>query len=220
MIAIIGVLLAISLPFLSSVRKQGQTAEALAAQRQYSAALAQYVQTEQDYLPFLGVVGQPDQGVFPARSWPNGAPSYFRGQSTYWPTALLAMGIDLATLPQNQHRGDQNDQNDLVTTYVWLTHSAAARPEYWTGVDPPDNSGLFAGARLDECAFPSNKGLLANVGLLDERAITWDVSFGDGSASSRSLVTPTLAVPGLPRRYSCVPWRVLTTPGGIRGQDY
>ena len=101
-----------------------------------------------------------------------------------------------------------------------MTHSAVSRPEYWEGLDPPNSMLLFGGVRLDEATYPSSKGLLGDTGHPEEQPTHWAVSMFDGSAATRSITDPPLGINDLPRRYGAIPWRVFTTPGGVRGRDY
>jgi len=222
-LVVVAILIALALPILGRAREQGKFLGSLSAQRQCHLSLTQYVAAEKDYLPFLGVPGAPERGTLPDMTWRYGPPSYFRGQSYWWPTALRNHGIDLTFLPQNfgyldaYPEGDPDDPR--VGTYVWLTYAAMARPEYWVGADPPESLQLYSGVRMDEATYPASKGLLLDVGLLKDRSISWNVCMIDGSASTRSIKSPEIAI-DLQRPYGAVAWRVLTTPNGIRGRDY
>jgi len=216
-IVVVAILVGISVPALGRARKQGKATQSLSAQRQCYLAVVQYTDAESGYLPFLGVPGRPELGTLPDREWQFGAPSFFRGQSHWWPSALTTHGIDLAALPLNERYSDDDTR---IGTYIWLTYSAFARPEYWVGIDPPASRRLFAGVRLDEALYPSNKGLFLDVGIFDGKTISWNVCMADGSAASRSLAFPDANIYDLPRPYGAVPWRVLTTREGIRGRDY
>lgn len=222
-IAVIAVLLAILIPAITAVRRAGHRTTLLSSQNQHAVALFQYVQAEADYLPYLAEPGRPEAGVLAHLPWhlawpySGSPPSYFRGQSRFWPTALLAHGLDLSGLHQNAMH---DDVSGVVGTYVWLTHAAAARPRYWVGIDPPPEASLFSGVRLSECAFPAQKGLLADVANLDEDPSGWVVAMADGSTARRSTTDPPMKVEDLPRPFGSLDWRVLKTPEGILGRDY
>ena len=217
-ISIIAVLIALLLPALAAATKQGTKTETLSAHRQSAAAVMQYCDSEKGFLPFLATPGEPELGIFPDGDWGDfGAPSYFKGQSALWPTALLAHGIDLSNLPENY---TPTEGPPRLATWLWMTHSAVSRPEYWEGLDPPNSMLLFGGVRLDEATYPSSKGLLGDTGHPEEQPTHWAVSMFDGSAATRSITDPPLGINDLPRRYGAIPWRVFTTPGGVRGRDY
>lgn len=217
-ILVIAVVIAILLPALAGAKKRAKSAKVLAALAQCHVAIAQYAQEERGYLPYLARPGSPEAGTLPDADWGGGPPtSYFRGQAMVWPTALLAHGVDLTKLPGTS----REDGPPRISTYLWMTHAAVARPEYWVGRDPPGvpPPQVFSGVRLDEANFPSNKGLLASVWTLDQQATSWEVGFCDGAASVHPTHDPPLNIP-LYRPYGQVDWRVLSTFDGIRGRDY
>lgn len=222
-IAVIAVLLAILVPAIAGARRAGHRTTLFASQNQHMVALFQYVQAENDFLPYLAEPGRPAEGVLPHLPWhlawphPGSPPSYFRGQSRFWPTVLLTHGLDLSGLQQNAMH---DDVSGVVGTYVWLTHAAAARPRYWVGTDPPPDASLFSGVRLSECAFPANKGLLVDVANLEDDPSGWVVAMADGSTARRSTTDPSMKVEGLPRPFGSLDWRVMKTPEGILGRDY
>ncbi|MCC6970221.1 MAG: prepilin-type N-terminal cleavage/methylation domain-containing protein [Phycisphaerales bacterium] len=218
-IAVVAVLVAILLPTLSGAKKTAKSSRVLSALAQCHASIAQYATEERDYFPYLARVGMPESGALPDADWGDlGAPSYFRGQGLHWPTALLAHGVDLSNLPFTER---PREGPPRISTYLWMTNAAFARPEYWVGTYPPDSflPAHFAGVRQSEAVFPSNKGLLASVGVLDERTTSWEVGACDGSAAIRSLRDPPLQIE-ISRPYGCTPWRVVSTFEGIRGRDY
>lgn len=218
--AIIAGLIAILLPALSLAKRAGKTTGVLSAVQQSLTAIAQYSDSEAGFLPYLATPEHPEFGVFPEGEWEYGPPSYFRGQASLWPTALLDHGIDLSGL-QSFSRPEHGPER--ISTYVWLSHAAVSRPEYWEGIDPPESPRMFSGVRFDEAVFPSAKGLLSYVGWTNAEANTvtgWEVGMCDGSASVRSMADPPLKVDGPYRKYGAIDWRVLTTWGGIRGRDY
>lgn len=220
-IAIVALLIAIVLPALGHAKRSGKSAERLSAMRQCLAATTQYTDAAAGYLPYLATPGAPDLGVFPDGDWGDRLPpSYFRGQSQLWPTALLAHGIDLSHLPSTSRPGTGPER---VYTYFWMTHAAVAQPKYWLHGDPPNNPSLFSGVRLSGATFPSAKGLIGFVGWTAQEAESlsaWEVGMADGSAALRSVHDPPLQVDGPYRPFGAVDWRVLTTLEGIRGRDY
>jgi prepilin-type N-terminal cleavage/methylation domain-containing protein len=220
-IAIVAVLIAIVLPALGHAKRSGKSAERLSAVRQCLSATTQYADSAAGYLPFLATPGAPELGVFPDGDWGDSLPpSYFRGQSQLWPTALLGQGMDLSHLPESS-RPDSGPER--VHTYFWMTHAAVAQPEYWLHGDPPNNPSLFSGVRLSGATFPSAKGLIGFVGWTAQEAESlsaWEVGMADGSAALRSVHDPPLQVDGPYRPFGAVDWRVLTTLEGIRGRDY
>lgn len=220
-LVVLAVLIAILLPALGQARKAGRRTERLAAMRQSLAATVQYADAHAGYLPFLAEPGNPEAGTLPEEDWGTfGAPSYFRGQSQLWPTALLRHGIDLTHLPYNSRPSTGPAR---ISTYFRMTHAAVARPPYWEDVDPPDGRSLFDGVRVSEVLFPSAKGCLAFVGWTPEEAATvtaWEVGMFDGAAALRSMIDPPVQIDGPYRPFGAVDWRVFTTPEGVRGRDY
>ena len=223
-IVVIAIIIAVSLPILGSAKRQAKAVSSLSTLRQCLAGLTQYSEAERGYLPFLAIPGDPEKGVLSDRPWPDSAPVYFRGQTKFWPTALLAHGIDLSVLPEvSRLPMYENDLDDpsVLRAWVWLTHAAHARSEYWIGHYPPASDSFYTGVRLEEALYPSKKGLIGDVGLLAERwADHWNVGMVDGSASVRSRVDPPVMMSDLPRPYGAVAWRVLTTYKGMHGIDY
>lgn len=221
-IAVLAVVLAIALPALRGARNAGKDVDTLSQIRQSIAAIEMYTRSESDYLPYLGVPGDPERGTLAEVPWEHRPPTYFRGQSLYWPTALLAQGLDLSAL--RKFSIEKRPRRDLVQSFLFLTHAAQARPEYWIGEEPPDDERLYAGVRIDEVVFPSSKGVLLDVDpvLPDHSDVPLGriVGFFDGSASMKPLTNPDALVQGLDRPYAAIPWRVLTTERGARGIDY
>jgi prepilin-type N-terminal cleavage/methylation domain-containing protein len=217
-IFVIAILIAILLPALAGARKQARETERLSAMRQCFAAIALYTADEAGHLPYLAEPHKPELGALPEVPWDDLPPPYFLGQAFLWPTALLRQGSDLSGLPGMTVKGGQ--QRPRIHTFIWMTHAAHARPEYWVGEDVPDpDDTMYAGVRLDEAVFPSSKGLLLDVGW-GTRITSWKVAFVDGSASFKSTTDPPGDVEYLNRPYGAVPWRVMSTPQGIRGRDY
>jgi len=219
-LAIFAVLVAILLPALSKAKMQGKSTEVLSAIRQSIFATTQYTNEEKGFLPYLGTPEHPEAGIFPDADWGMyGPPTYFRGQSNLWPTALLEHGIDLTEMEDYFYY--PNNGPKRISTYIWMTHAAVAKPPYWVGIDPPNNPKLFGGVRNEESVFPSSKGLFGYVGWQSEQTPThWEVGMFDGSASQRSLTDPPVQVDGPYRRFGAIDWRVFTTYEGIRGRDY
>lgn len=216
-IAIVGVLIAILVPALARAKHQAKETDLLSALRQCYAGIAVYTTDERGYFPYLGVKHQPEIGALPGTIWEHAPPPYFRGQAFLWPTALLRQGTDLSGLPNMTLKQLQQPR---IHTYLWMTHAAHARPEYWVGEDvPQDSQALYAGVRIDEATFPANKGLLIDVAMQAQDSSV-KVGFVDGSVSFRSTQAPSMDVEYLNRPYGAVPWRVLTTPEGMRGRDY
>ncbi|MCL4741623.1 MAG: type II secretion system GspH family protein [Phycisphaerales bacterium] len=224
-ISVLAVILAIALPVIGSSRRQGKVAVSLSAMRQCHAAVSMYASAERGFMPYLATPEQPALGTLSDREWPFGeAPTYFRGQSSLWPSVLLDHGIDLSQLPRTsrlpEYPGDIDDPT-IIRTFFWLTHAAHARPEYWVGFDPPSSDAMYSGVRLDEAVFPASKGMFVDLGLLEARfASHWSVAMVDGSASVRTRTDPPVMMAELPRPYGAVAWRVLTTHKGMRGIDY
>lgn len=220
-LVVVSLLIAILLPALGQAKRAGRSVDRLSATRQAGTAISSYVSDSAGFLPYLATPGQPDLGIFHESDWGDlPPPSYFRGQSALWPTALLRQGIDISHLPDTSR---PETGPERIHTYFWMTHAAVARPAYWLHGDPPDDPSLFAGVRLDEALFPSSKGLLGFVGWSSSEAghmQGWEVGMCDGSAKLRSTQNPPLRVDGPYRPFGAADWRVLTTYEGIRGRDY
>ena len=203
-IVIIGILLAFLLPALAGARKQAKDTTVLSAIRQAGVAVTDYTNEESGYLPYRGEAHAPHS-------------FYFRSQAKFWPTLLSVHGIDLAgKLPRTQWV-----ESKRIETFFWLTHAAAARPEYWGDDDSViENDLLYDGVRIDEALFPSRKGMLIDVAF-NEQSTGASVVFLDGSASFIPFSqTPLYIESDLERPFAATPWHVLTTPDGIRGIDY
>lgn len=219
-ISVIAVIIAIALPALRDSRQRARKLALLSEMRQALAGVFAYADQGNGYLPYLAHPRQPDRGAMANTVWRDLPPTYFRGQSGLWATALHRTGIDLSIL---SHAYIPENKPDRVWTWFWMTHAAFARPEYWVGEDVPDDPSLYVGVRLDEATFPSAKGLLfdvASFSSLEPNAKDYKAGFADGSAGFFSAAQPPLIVEHLNRPYGAAPWRVLTTEHGIRGRDF
>ncbi len=217
-IAVIAVVIGLLVPAIGHIRKLARETAALSGLRQCGIALEQYTALDRGALPYLATPGKPEQVILSEYNLGVvNTPSYFRGQSTYWMTALQRVGLDL---PELSAVTKTSQDRPALSAFYWLTHAAFARPEYWEGTQTPSKPELYAGVRMDEVTYPSGKGLLCDVSQFEADESVWGVWFGDGSASRMNLLDPPFSVPDLRRPYQALPWRVLTTPAGVRGRDY
>ncbi len=223
-IAVVGVLIAITVPALRGAKRTAKDVESLRAIGQSVAAVAVYSRLSDDYLPYLGVPGRPERGTMPGSMWSWNPPRYFWGQTKYWPTALDRHGIDLSGIREITRLNGP----PRIRSFFFMTHAAHARPEYWVGPEIPDDERLYAGVRLGEAVFPSGKGLLLDVDFRDHvssdgaphPSVPWNIGFFDGSARTEWSDWDLDRLTDLERPYGAIPWRVLTTHEGVRGIDF
>jgi prepilin-type N-terminal cleavage/methylation domain-containing protein len=234
-IGIIAVLFALLLPALRSTRKSAIVTRHLSNMRECSNTISLYSQAYRDSFPFMGVPGQPEQGVaefndlIPPDAGMSYNAQYFAANAFHWPTVVKRAGFDIALTaePDDEAREallDRYGTSDLLRASYQLSHTLVATPEYWQlGPAPISTPSYFQATRTHQVRYTSSKGTLlaTRVGMFDQSssdAENWVlVGFADNSVFKKD---PPLEHGLQERPFACWNTPVLTTVDGIRGRDY
>lgn len=240
-LSIITLLLALSLPSLSSAKQKSNNIQSLSVLRQLMTATTMYCDDNRDYYPYFGTPGDPTGSLmiqgFDLRSKHQ---EYFSAHSQFWTSLLyphyFTSTNDLISDEVHRDKYIKHGYPDFIIPSIYLfTHTTQAAPPYWRGDDPPEDLGLYRGMRQDQIRFPSNKGII-----LDGRFVVGpnaqrgshnpDYESGIGALEgiadgSARLLNNWLGyfdrehVPGV-RPYGALPWSPLSTTDGIYGRDF
>jgi len=234
-LGILSVLLAITLPTLSSVRASAMETAAIAHQREVGSLVRQYGYDNNDEFPFFGVPGTrsgllcfaPDDPVV-AGAEVVAPPlctdvGYWSQPQLYWVSHLRFRGYDtgFVALPPEVQR--QNDGQPVVLgTIDQVTFGAYAPPEFFRPGDPQLERDHI-GQRWVRVDFPSNKVILQRPNFVrrgpsnfsNGEVISW---FADGHAEALNQRDMGPSVPV--RLVFPLPGpRGLATEGGLAGRD-
>jgi len=217
-IAIIGLLVAISLPALGSARATALKGKELATHRQLVAALHLYAEANDGYPPYINVPGQPFTPS-PMLEPSRGSFSYFRAHAIHWALPLIIAEYIPAELVVIPGLDVPTDPHEPVASTYFFSQAFAADPRFWVGERTPTDMSLLRGIKLDAVRFTAQKGIIANPSWTDQGSMEydgkWTVAFSDGSARRKEHFTVPLS-----RAYGSIPWVVLTTENGVYGLDY
>ncbi len=234
-LSICSLLLSLLVPALARARGEVRRVQAMATMQQVWIGLSLYGQDHRDALPFLATPGRPKAPlIVNGADLSNAQGVYFRPQAEYWPSVArkyFSAYPDLPEVPCFQPSGVafglSKEQDDLILrTRYWLTPTAFAAPEFWIDDRLPHHPSYFRRTRWDEISFPSQKGVLIDMGNPG-----WS-SFGYGSSRSelplwfatadgavhnrmlKDMKQDTVGRSGL----GASP--ILTTRFGLRGRDF
>lgn len=226
-LGVIAVLLAITLPALRAAKSSAQKTRREAGIRQLLVSLVAYTTEHDGVYPYLAVPGDPFtsatiDGWTSSFGWP-----YFKGQSQYWMSLMIPGYYDTRNEYVDvyfaEHQGrDPSEPNAparVVRSLLWLSHTTAAAPRYWSAPDAPLDLGLYRAVRDTEVQAPANKGLVLDV---HELALGKPALVGGCDLSVHHLDWPAEAAPSMVvgRPYGAIPWPVMSTRNGVRGFDY
>lgn len=226
LMAVIGILAAIAgllFPALATAHRTSCRGASMAHQSQVAQALMLFAHDNDDRTPYWGV---PGTELAPLIIGGQVITTSHWAQPTRWGAFLESRGYDgwqsrLAGCGVAKHV-DRPTSLWTGSTIHWLSHTLYTRDQYWTKEwerSPRD----CMGRRMIEVSFPSDKGIMFQVGslpegnspevMLDPRT-RWIVSFADGHVESPRYDSLR---PGIPSPYATLP--IETTIKGLQGRD-
>lgn len=233
-LGILSVLLAITLPTLSSVRASAMETSAVAHQREVGSLVRQFGYDNHDEFPFFGVPGTrsallclaPDDPVIagfevpaPPLCWNVG----YWSQPVHWVSHLRFRGYDtgFVSLPPEFER-QNNGQPVVFGTVDQLTFGAFAPPKFFRPGDPQLERD-HVGQRWVRVDFPSNKVILQRTNFVrrgpshfsNGEVISW---FTDGHAAALNQQDMGPSVP-IRLVFPLPGPRGLATRDGLAGRD-
>lgn len=236
-LSIISILLSLLVPTLLHARGEARRVQALATMQQVWIGMALYGGDFREAFPFLATPGRPRAPLIVNGADLSDAQGvYFRPQAEYWPSVVRKYFSGRPLLPEVpcfEPRGTsfglpKDRDDDVLWTRFWLTPNAFAAPEFWADNQPPRNPAYFRATRWDEISFPSQKGVLLDIGNSEWGDTKYNYgasplelpiwfSTADGASHVRRLKDmkrDTVGREGL----GALP--VLTTRYGLRGRDF
>jgi len=233
-LVVIAVLIGLALSLLAGARGQARLTDVLSTLRQIGAATTSYTTDFDGAFPYLGVPGQPEEGLFidgarlQTSAYQPDGPAYFM-QTMYYANLLVPTWF----ASRNALEGDSGvwlkSKNDVhfITPYR-MTATAFAAPEYWVGEEPPESLSLFRPVRTGEARFPSNKGLILhqlsgafNPSGRSPAPDAYLAAAVDGSAATHPMPSEEeLEANSVDRPYGAPPLVTMTTVGGMAGRDF
>lgn len=233
-LAIIGFLLALLAPALRPARAKADLTKQLSIQHQLLAAISMYTSDAGGYYPYFATPGNPN-GPIRVRNFDlaqQGKP-YFRAQSAYWPSIVapryLSSTADLEDDMFEDTRRQMQWPDYVIATQYWMSHAFHAAPEYWRGVQPPENLSWLTGTRIEKVRFPSSKTLLLQMTAANgpqpgpDPAVQYiDTTVGLVDGSARIVLFPPENYQDrtVSRPFGALAWPSLSTRDGIQGRDY
>ncbi len=234
-ISVLALLIGLLAPSLGQARDRSAMIRSLSTHRQLLASIALYTKDNNDALPFLGhdrALGQ--NGLVDVHGFPLGN-NYFTMQAWHWASLIVPTYFsprEAIELPgQQEYLGDVLGwPSHVVRTRFWMTYTAYAAPELWSEQRRSfaERRRLMRGMRLGEVMFPSQKGLLLDVGTgaliraQRERGQTGlSIGVADGSAREINWFTtnPDLVIqPPDIQLFFAGP--VMATRDGFHGRDF
>lgn len=164
-IFVLGILIGLALPMLRGARESGRNAQSASGLRQTMTSLTSYAGDEKDAWPYIQTPGQ-----FGAPIVVRGVQvslSYFGAGRVFWANVLFPEYMNDPSFLLFGSLEEMHDRNiregldpNTIHSRISLTENAFARPEWFTGDEPPSDSRLFAPTRQCDVAFPSRKGVL------------------------------------------------------------
>lgn len=240
-LAILMVLVALLTPVYASTVRSSRTMQSLATVRGLLSAVQMYATDDRGALPYLATPGQSHApqvlNGYDVRGVQGG---YFRRQSILWATVVrpyFDANPRLADFPCFRPEGvpmpdpmgtgtanNASSDNQPVFCRYFMTCTAFALPEFWTGTLPADPRHLLQGTRMSHIRQPARKGLLLDLaggsflasmqGRNNNDAL---IGFADGSSRIESYYP----VPSyIQRPYDALPFPIMSTEGGLAGIDY
>ncbi len=241
-IGIVSVLLAITIPTLRGVRRQGDATQCLTHLRSCATAVTLYTKDFRDVFPYFG-----DPSAHP--SFRNGGVGCsFFAQAFHWPLVVspyltservspvqLCPQSPAAIAIYKEHDStflEQYPPNYVFTSDYSLSYTTFTRPEFWETDDVSWNqTSLMRSVSVHEAIFPSSKGVMLETTAFHARdgtpygqaadmsidspgtaRVRFHVAFCDGS--TRALAKSSLAS-GIGKHRT----PVMKTRHGIRGID-
>lgn len=237
-LSIISLLLSLLLPALFRARSEARRVQAMATMQQVWIGMALYGGDFREAFPYFATPGKPKAPlIVNGADLSNAQGIYFRPQATYWPSIARKYFSGRPRLPEvpcflpsGITFGLPKEQDDYVLwTRYWLTATAFAAPEFWASDRPPRNPAFFRGTRWDEVSFPSQKGVLLDIGNSEWGDPRYNFhaspletpvwfSTADGASHNRRMKDMKRDTVGRQIGLGTLP--ILTTRYGLRGRDF
>lgn len=182
-IAIVGILVALTLPSLGSVRRAAQDIRAQSDLRQHVAVFAAYASDADDCFPYFA---DPRASETVIRSSQGAVAFHYFNSSTFWPHALVDSYYGGIGLESDVFRSPYIREEEAYDTVYVYSCSLIASPLYW---DPATRTGRdqLVAQRVSNVRFPSQKAVLsADPWILDRSPRA--VLEADGVQSATSLI--------------------------------
>lgn len=232
-IAVIAVLIGILLPALSWARVRGTMTRSQSLARQLVAGVSLYSNDSRDAFPYFGTPGDP-WGPMVVRGHDFGPRrTYFRSLSWYWASLVVPeylsprAAVEPPWMAQSLRGGGYTE--GIVRSSFAMTDTAFAAPEYWRGVNAPEDLSLLRATSCRDVLFPSSKGLLVDLfnGVFSSRGKVGSssdlgkasVAWADGSGSKRSWPQVPADSEAVARPFGSHGWPIMDTPNGLAGRD-
>lgn len=229
-IGIIAILISITLPMLARARTHAKATRDIATQRSLYTSLTLYSGDFGDAFPYFGTPGDPEGPIVIKGTQVKG--QYFTVHRSLWISGVYPEyfdgGLDLVQTERSRvYLASVGYPSDILQTYFYLTATAFAAPEFFSGPEillqlgPSPN---YRATRWHEMVFPSQKGILLDVfhGFFDQRTPGLGPAFatkGDGVAGPVEYFEydPEKVVI---RPYGTMGKQIMSTRDGLRGVDW
>ncbi len=241
-VAVVAVLIGILLPVLGRARHRAEVTVHLAWVRSAAVAITAYSQSNDDYFPYLATPERPLDGIGRIGGWgPKYGPRAYFASGGLWPSVVLDSPAEIPAgmggsdcLYDSWRPLDPRETRPcrVMRTAAYLTHTTAARPEFWVRepLFPPDS--YYNAMRLTDVRYPGAKGMLLDVSYphvsraaghepTDEEVFGAPlVALMDGSAGFRPLPPDRWTARTSEHAWVVWPIPVISTVGGVHGRDY
>jgi len=233
--SVITIIISILLPVLGAAKRYVKESLRVSFHRQFIAAFYSYTYDYDGLFPYLSDRDDPENPRFIINGWEYvWGQSHFGKTMGFWPSVIVTRYMDVSPNGSNQSLPVVRIENEpgefpsiryvgtaahrQPSPFLWspffLTEAATADPKYFTpgGKAPPDPGSLFAPQRIADVRYPSNKGLLIDLGshvATGPDAGKKSVGMVDGSAGYKPF---TLSDGNRPA--------VIWTRHGVYGRDF
>ncbi len=233
-IAVLAVVIGLIVPTLALSRDRARMLASLATHKQLLSAVFMYASDHDDALPYLNADRSGGQygGVdFNGFSLGN---NYFTNQAWHWTSVVVPDYFASRAAVELPHQQEYLVEtlgwpSNIVRTRFWMTYTAFAAPALWTDTynDFEQRRRLLRGMQLSEVRYPSQKGLLLDIGVgalvraMRERGQAGlSAGFADGSSREINWYTtdPDLVIqpPGVQLFFA---GPIMATRDGFHGRD-
>lgn len=230
-LAILAIFVAIVMPSLRSVRKQGQATQVVSVMRSLGMSIQQYGFDNNLAYPHLGIPGDPTSPTtIHGVDISNAQGGYFRRLGALWPSAVgpyITGRPQLDSYPSfSPYEQNHVTYEHILSTRFWMTHTAFALPEFWDPMVSEPSDTLLDGTRSTHVRHPARKGLLLDISspfflsaFAAQRAESnvIHVLMADGSGGS---YPGNPQAPFVRRRHAASPLPIMSTAHGLRGVDF
>lgn len=227
-LAVIGLLLALTVPQLGMVREAAERAASRSNLRNHVQIFTMYTGDHAGEFPFFMHPDAPETIIRGGGlAYRMSLKSFFFASSVYWPVALASYYGDVAFDESTFVPGAQA-QGAGFPSYLY-SNSFVATPDYWRRETRLTGTSQYRPVRQNQVRFPANKGLIldpVSYGIVADH-VYWPpradapVLVGVVDGSARSVARDALApiyLPGPPEDEE-FPWPIVHTVGGVDAAD-